>query len=188
MSRQIDISSIYNQYGPDLYAYARHLGFADDSAKDAIHDVFYKLCIGNYTLESFANLKFFLFRSLKNRLIDIHRTNKEYAGTVSQDTNIYENMEFHFNVTVEDELIETEYRKEIKQKVEKVLSNLTSRQREIVYLRYIHEYSYEEISELLNISVVSCRNSISKSLTLLKKTSLSLASILHIISSLCYYE
>ncbi len=186
MIHQLDISSIYKEYGSDLYAYARHLGFADDSAKDAIHDVFYKLCIGNYTCKSFVNLKLFLFRSLKNRLIDIHRTNKEYAATVSHEAYVYENMGFNFNVTVEDELIEIEYRKEIKQKVEKVLSNLTNRQREIVYLRYIHEYSYEEISELLNISVESCRNSVSKSITLLKNTSLSLACILNIISSLSY--
>ncbi len=186
MTHQISISSVYNEYSDSLYAYARHMGFDDDTVMDAIHDVFYKLCISQDSLEKFTNLKFYLFRSLKNRLIDIHRTNREFAGTVSQNTYVYENMEFHFNVTVEDEMIENEERVQIKQKVDEVLSYLTDRQREIIYLRYIHEYSYEEIAELMNISVESCRNSISKSLTKLKNTSLSLPYILYIISGLSY--
>src|SRR5690554_7168178 len=48
------------------------------------------------------------------------------------------------NVTVEDEFIEKEEAEKIREKVENVLSQLTHRQREIVYLRYIQECSYDE--------------------------------------------
>ena len=73
-------------------------------------------------------------------------------------------------MTVEDELIDKEDHVEIKQKLEDYLKKLTDRQREIIYLRYIEEYSYEEISEIMNISVESGRNLISKSLNKLKKS------------------
>ncbi len=75
---------------------------------------------------------------------------------------------FQLQVTVEDELIMKEDAEEIRQKVENVLSRLTNRQREIIYLRYIQELSYEEIAEIMHISVEGSRNLISKSLTKLR--------------------
>lgn len=184
MNHSINISSVYSEFSDALYAYARHLGFDDDTAMDAIHDVFYKLCVNNKSLDKIEDLKFYLFRALKNRLIDIQRTYREFAGTLSRDAYLYENMKFEFNVSIEDEFIEKEDIKAIKQKVEHVLSTLTDRQREIIYLRYIHEYDYDQIAQLMNITVESARNLISKSLIKLKKSTLSLSVILHAISTL----
>jgi len=45
-----DIASTYNEYLDTLYAYALHLGFDEQTAMDAIHDVFYKLCIQHSSL------------------------------------------------------------------------------------------------------------------------------------------
>ena len=179
-----DIASVYNQYMDQLYAYALHLGFDEDTAMDAIHDVFYKLCTHHNTLDKVSNLRFYLFRMLKNRLIDIYRANKDFSGAVSDEKSSYENISFQLSVTIEDELIQKEDVEEIRQKVETVLQNLTDRQREIIYLRYIQEYDYEEIAELMQISVASCRNLISKSLGKLKDASLSITSVLLLISSL----
>lgn len=182
MTHQTNISSIYNEYVDHLYAYALHLGFDEDIAMDAIHDLFYKLCINHTSLENIANLKFYLFKSLKNRLVEILRTNKEYAGTLSANKDVYENMLFRFNINIEDKIIEDEDLEEIRKKVENILERLTDRQREIIYLRYIHEYDYNEIADLMQITVESCRNLISKSLRKLKVTALSQAQLLLIIS------
>jgi RNA polymerase sigma factor (sigma-70 family) len=57
---------------------------------------------------------------------------------------------------------------EISQKIENVLGRLTNRQREIIYLRYIQEQSYEEIAGIMQISIESSRNLLSKTLTKLK--------------------
>src|SRR5690554_5421960 len=82
------------------------------------------------------------------------------------------------NVTVEDEFIEKEEAEKIREKVENVLSQLTHRQREIVYLRYIQECSYDEISEIMEISVAASRNLVSKSVTKLKESSLPITLLL----------
>lgn len=166
------IASLYNKNLDFLYSYALHLGFDEHVVMDAIHDIFYKLCTNPTSLENITNLKFYLFRALKNRLIDIQRTTKEHAGILSTDEDIYKNMPFHLNVTIEDKLISEENLEEIRRKVENVLESLSDRQREIIYLRYIHEYDYKEIAELMQISVESCRNLISKSLAKLKNSSL----------------
>lgn len=171
-----------------MYSFALHLGFDEDLAMDAIHDVFYKLCTQQASLENISNLKFYLLRSLKNRLIDIYRANKELVGTSLENEEVSENMSFRLNVTIEDELIDKEEKEEIRNKVEKVLQNLTNRQREIVYLRYIHEYTYKEIADLMHISVASCRNLISKSLERLKNSNLILNYFLLLISGLPFFH
>lgn len=89
-----------------------------------------------------------------------------------------EYLPFQLNVTVEDELIMKEESEEIRQKVESVLNRLTQRQREIIYLRYIQECSYEEISDIMQISIAASRNLVSKSVTKLKESSLSLTLLL----------
>jgi len=75
------IASTYNKYLDSLYAYALHLGFDEESAMDAIHDLFYKLCTKHASLDEIQNLKFYLFRSLRNRLIDHKRSTREFTGS-----------------------------------------------------------------------------------------------------------
>jgi RNA polymerase sigma factor (sigma-70 family) len=168
------IASIYNEHLDSLYSYALHLGFDEDTAMDAIHDVFYKLCVNNSSVDEISNLKFYLLKSVRNRLVDIQRINKKHLGKLPLEDEIDDNISFHFNVTIEDELINEEDQEEIRQKVKNVLSRLTDRQREIIYLKYIREYEYEEIAELMHISVESCRNLISKTLKKLKDNSIPL--------------
>ncbi len=167
----LNIAAIYDENLEALYSYALHLGFEEQTSMDAIHDVFYKICIMNTTIFELSNLKSYLFRAVRNRLIDIKRVNR-----ISDDNFEIEesetNLPFQLNVTVEDEFIEKEDSEEIKRKVENVLNNLTDRQREIVFLRYIQEHSYEEIAEIMNMTIESSRNLISRSLTKLKETNL----------------
>lgn len=176
-----NIAYIYNEYLDTLYSYALHLGFDEQTAMDAIHDVFYKLCTQHSSLNEINNLRSYLFRSLRNRLIDMKRVNREISFPLNTQDEIQEIFHFELRVTIEDELIIKEDAEEIRQKVENVLTRLTDRQREVVYLRYIREYSYEEIAEIMQISVAACRNLISKSITRLKESPIPIALLLLIV-------
>lgn len=166
------ISYLYREYSDDLFSYAVYLGFDENSAMDAIHDVFYKLCARKIAVEKISNPQFYLFKALKNRLVDMQRTKKEYETPFNDDVERMGEMPFNFlNVTIEDTLIEEEDMKEIRSVIEKMLNRLTDRQREAIYLRYIKEYDYEEVAELMRISVESCRNLISKSLKKMRDSS-----------------
>lgn len=169
------IASAYNEYLDNLYSYALNLGFDEQTAMDAIHDVFYKVCIHHSSLNEIISLKSYLFRALRNRLIDIKRTSKEDVAPITEKDDGVELLPFQLHVTMEDTLIKREDAEEIRLKVKNVLDKLTDRQREIVYLRYIREYSYEEIAEIMQISVPACRNLISKSIIKLKDSPLPLA-------------
>lgn len=173
MDKQSDnkiIDAIYRTHVHSLFSYGLHLGFDRETCKDAIHDVFYKLCMDQVQFEEIKNIRFYLLRALKNRLLDIFKQ-KKGVSEFSLDV-ITDELPFTIRVTVEDELIRSEEEDNLKETVENLLQSLTDRQREIIYLRYSHECDYEEIAQLMNISVQSCRQLLHKALSKLKKSSL----------------
>lgn len=169
-----DIASTYEEYLDDLYSYALHMDFNEQIAMDAIHDVFFKICTQHSSFNKIQNLKAFLFRSLRNRLLDIKREKEFNTIKVPVIKEDKETLPFQLKVSVEDEYIEKEDAKTIQQKLEKLLAKLSDREREIIFLRFKHEYSYEEIANIMQISVLSCRNLISKSLNKLRNMPLSI--------------
>lgn len=164
--RKENIASIYNRYVDDLYTYALYLGFEKGIIMDAIHDVFCKFAADEKLLQDVSNIKFYLFKSLKNRLYDIYKARKEYAELSAIDL---QDAPFNIQVTIEDRLIDKEEQQQIKDQLSEMLESLTERQREVVYLRYVQEYDYAQISELLNISVHGCRKLLSKAMQNLRE-------------------
>lgn len=161
-----NIASIYNRYVDDLHTYALYLGFEKGIILDAIHDVFCKFAADEKQLQDVSNLKFYLFKSLKNRLYDIYKARKEYAELSAIDL---QDAPFNIQVTIEDRLIDKEEQQQIKDQLSEMLDSLTERQREVVYLRYVQEYDYAQISELLNISIHGCRKLLSKAMQNLRE-------------------
>jgi RNA polymerase sigma factor (sigma-70 family) len=156
------IDSIYKDHVNALFSYALSLGFDRETAMDAIHDVFCKLCADKKALAAVANMRFYLLRSLKNRLLDLFKKKKETAGLPLEQ--LADRLPFNLYATVEDELIAGEEQELAAQKLNVLLEALTHRQREIIYLRYLQGLDYEEISRLMNISMPACRKLLSKAL------------------------
>jgi RNA polymerase sigma factor (sigma-70 family) len=150
----------------DLHTYALYLGFEKGIIMDAIHDVFCKFAADERRLQDVSNLKFYLFKSLKNRLYDLYKMRKEHIELSAIDL---QETPFNIQVTIEERLIGQEEQQQIKNQLAEMLKSLTERQREIVYLRYVQEYDYEQISELLNISVHGCRKLLSKAMQNLRE-------------------
>lgn len=162
-----EIESIYNAHIDDLYAYATHLGFEKYVIMDAIHDVFFKLCIDENILNSVSDIRCYLMISLKNRLIDIYKSNKIQVdiNSISQNPNL----PLKTKETIEDLIIDEEERKVIKEVIDEMLHSLSPRQREIIYLRYVKGLDYKEISHKMNITYASCRKLIHKAIKSLRK-------------------
>ncbi len=168
---------LYKMYVKELYSYGRALTTNIDQVKDAIQDVFYKILSHRNLLKDVNNLKSFLFISLKNRIIDMNRT----ATTVS-DEELQTSTFIVNNVTILDNLIEEEDRKEICSKVKKLLNELTSRQREAVCLRYIYNMKYEDIARILNMqNEKSARNLVSRAIEKLRSENPSIIILLQLV-------
>lgn len=167
MKAQKDIASIYNLYVDDMFTYGIYLSFEREIVEDAIHDVFLKLYTDKHILNEVSSVKHYLFKSLKNRLMDLYKLKKKHV--VFENINYIEEIPFNIYVNVENLLIEREVQESIRIEIKQMLDSLTNRQREIIYLRYVQEYDYNQISELLKISVHGCRKLVSKAILSLRE-------------------
>lgn len=179
MKTEKDIALVYNLYVDNLYTYGTYLGFEGEVVKDAIQDIFLKLSIDN-SLNNVSNIKFYLLKSLKNRLLDICKHQKRHIPL--EDIYVVAELPFNIYINVEDLIIEREEQIQIKTEIEQMLDALTDRQREIIYLRYVLEYDYKQIAELLQISVQSCRKLASKAMLSLREKLGSLITFLILLS------
>jgi RNA polymerase sigma factor (sigma-70 family) len=164
MSASFNIETIYNEYVDDLLSYGVGLGFQPELIKDAIQDIFYKLYLKRGELSEVRNMKYYLFGMLKHRLLDLCKNSVE-----TDSVEGYENR-FVLTVTAIDHIVATENQQEIRRRVEKLLSTLTDRQREAIYLRFKQELSYEEIASLLDMSVYATRNLVFRAMERMRKS------------------
>lgn len=160
-------ASLYERYANLLLSYGTGLGFGQEDIEDAIQEIFCNLYLHHRQVGEIRNLKFYLLRALKNKLLNICR--------ITMDTYPIEveEMDFQTEVDILDGLIDEEERKLLKQKIESYLNSLTARQREAIYLRYMEELDYEEIASLMGMTVPSVRNLVFRAVKQLRDSHLS---------------
>src|SRR5690554_6480078 len=90
---------IYNYYVNDLLAYGISLGFNERMCRDAIHDLFYKLYVDRSELTHVKNPTSYLFRSLRNRLFNIHSRKSKTSNIEDED------IPFKTEVTILDKIV-----------------------------------------------------------------------------------
>lgn len=162
------VDTLYKAYADEMFAYALGFDISREMAMDAVHDVFCRLCSYDSEVFSLENHRFYLFRALRNQIISLYKRKKHPDTEVLHD-DILDKIPYRVRVSIEDEMIVNEEQKAISEKVENVLDCLNSRQRELIYLYFIQECSYEEISQIMQMSVASCRKSVYRALHKLRK-------------------
>ena len=161
---ELAFALLYNQYADLLYSYGTGLGFAKEDIEDSIQEIFCNLYLNHSKINEINNLKFYLLRALKNRLLNVSQASR------TQNFIDMENVDFYTEVTVLDDLIDAEDSTAIQKKIQSYLDELTGRQREAIYLRYIEDLDYEEIAELMNMTVPSVRNLVFKAIKQLRNS------------------
>ena len=151
-------SFINNFYVNDLLSYGVSLGFDEDTCRDAVHDIFCKILVDKKKLLNVNNLTSYLFRAVRNYLFNIQKKNCKISDS------FFENIPFSTEVTTLESLINREDTEKLKQTVENLLNELTPRQREVIYLRYMQEMDYDEIALLMNINYNSARRLVYRSI------------------------
>lgn len=150
---------LYKTYIHVLYSYGKRFTFDTEIIKDCIQEVFTTIYKHRDRLTVPDNVQLYLLVSLKNKLIRSLQKKELYVDYGHDEVPL-----FTLEQTVEDEYIENEDYTEQKKKVEKILSILTPRQKEIIYYRYIQELELDEICELMGLNYQSAKNLIQRSL------------------------
>lgn len=162
------LAYIYKQQYRFLLAYGIKLCSDSELVRDCIQDLFVKLYTNRKNLNHTVNINTYLIRSLKRRLYD----------EMSEPYQILDIENLPFDFTADDDFVtrfsETDEEWLQKYKLQKAIELLVPNQREIIYLRFIRELSYEEIGEVLNINYQSAKNLLSRSLAKLREFYMSL--------------
>lgn len=168
---------LYKKYADVLFRYGIQFTSNGDIVKDAIHDVFVKLYNDRQHLKAEANIKFYLFTCLKNRLYNLLKRDLFF------DKIDLEEAEF-LDPDAEELVTNALSQKEMQRTVRFVLDLLTDRQREIIYYRYIEELSIEEIAALTEMNYQSVQNSIQRSLKKIRDSLLLIIIFLETVANL----
>ena len=110
------------------------------------------------------SVKNYLYKSLRNTLLRKIKTEEKYAGIGTEE------YPSGFEVSYNDKAGLALEEKEFRQKVKAIINTLPPRQKEIIYLRFYEELSYDEIADIMSISTNSAYKLLYKALDNLQYT------------------
>lgn len=138
---------IYNLYEKKMYAVAYKILNNREDAEDIVHDTFQAL-IEN--LDKIIEIEChktwnFIVTIIKNKSFNLYHKKKKSSASAMEDYNMLPQL---FSKTLENAIEE----QELQQVIVKAILTLPDNYRNVLYLHYYNELSFEEIAEVLEMS------------------------------------
>lgn len=148
-----------------LYNYASR--FIQDEAviKDAIQEVFISLWQRRESASFILSLPFYLLGAVKNKMLKTLQRDNRRSEALAADVQY----EFASEFSVEKNIIDKQLAEENAQRLKSVISNLSARQKEIIYLKFYQQLDPGQIAALMSISQQSVYNLLHETIQKLKK-------------------
>lgn len=154
---------LYDLFAADLYRYGYNLIRNRQLVEDCLHGLFLHLHESRTRLGATDNIRFYLYRALRRRLLDtVGRFNK-----LASDAYLFNDAEFLIQ-PYECLLVEEQRIDQQKQLLIAELNKLPKRQKEILYLVFMKGLSYQQAAEVMKITMKSVYNTINVALTTLR--------------------
>lgn len=155
---------IYRLYIDRLFSFGLKYNTNRDLIQDCLQDVFVNVYSYRTNLNPEANPLFYLFAALRNSILaKVRKENREQGLAYEIDPL------FMLEWSPETTWIKKEEDKLLISKLQQLIRRLPARQQEIIYLKFNEELRYEEIAEMLNISIPTCRTLIYRALKQLRE-------------------
>lgn len=156
-------SQIYKLSYKSLYSYGLSFKISEEQVRDIMQDLFMKLYANPDLIKDVNTIKAFLFAAMKNACLNVLK-----AKHKNINLEAIENFEIRYSIK-EDLISNKEEEEHIKFVVKHILEQLTPRQKEIIYLRFLHQMEYEEIAQIMDMSEQSARNLIHRAMEKMRK-------------------
>jgi RNA polymerase sigma-70 factor (family 1) len=153
-------TEIYERYWSVLYIHARRLLQDDDLAQDAVHDVFATLWKKSAELELTNTLNSYLYRTVKNAILNDIRHERVAANYLAELKRFYQE-----GATSTDELV---HLKELQVLIEQEIQNLPEEMRKVFEMSRKRHLSNAEIAIELNKSELTVKNQIKRAKDILR--------------------
>lgn len=146
----------YDRYKTPLFAYINHLTHQPSASEDVLQEVFIAIWKGASQFKHNSSVKTWLYRIAHNQAITFLRSDKNNHKNISIDLfqiqDFPANEENPENSTIS--LIET-------QKIYRAIGLLSTKHRSVIELALVHQFSYCEISEILQIPIGTVKSRMS---------------------------
>ena len=154
-------SKLYEVHASTLSTYGLKLSHNQEIVNDAIQDVFIHLWQKKEQLPEVNNVRAYLLKSLRNRILRILETRNLNGNGLQPHQALQDSHEKY--------LISEEIAEEKLLSLHNNLKSIPTRQKEVINLRYFQELKHEEIAEILDINYQSVSNLLYKGINSLKK-------------------
>lgn len=156
---------LYRNYSSGLYNYGSKFSPDKDLIKECIQDLFVGIWTRRAALGNPEHLKNYLYKSFRH-LIFKKALQLQNFETYDEANDNYA---FQVSLNVEEAIIDGEHSISVSTQLNLAMAKLTARQREAVFLRFYEHLSYEEISEVMDISVKASYKIMARALGFLKE-------------------
>ncbi|NHE59568.1 RNA polymerase sigma factor [Cyclobacterium plantarum] len=159
---QTAFDHIYLTHAKDLYKYGFRFTQDTELIKDVIQDVFIHIWESKNVLFINKSIKFYLFSCFRREVIKRVNVACKYESIEDYHSKI------SWEVSFQEILEENQISLDSTHKLSRAIDALPLRQKEAIYLRYLQELTYDEISELMGVQIPSIYNLIFKGIKSLK--------------------
>ena len=155
---------LYNQYFQALINYGFRITKNENLIEDAVQELFISIWNNRTNLSEVNEVKFYLFRSLKNRIL---RQLEKDIFDKSEDVDVY--LDLLISISEEQKKIDSEQLNANLDTLQRAIAHLPLRQQEVINLKYFHDFTLDEIAKLMDVNKQSVSNLLFRSYAILRK-------------------
>lgn len=161
---ELALGQLMEKFYTGLYNYAVRFADGDEElVKDAIQEVFISLWQNRATSTSILSIQFYLLRAVKNKVLKaLYQKRKETSFKAKDE------YEFGIEFSIENKIVEQQLLEENSARIKNILSGMSSRQKEIIFLKFYQQLDHGQIAELMSISRQSVYNLLHETLQKIK--------------------
>jgi RNA polymerase sigma factor (sigma-70 family) len=157
-------SLLFKKYYPHLVRYGNSFMPFPEKVQDCVQDVFTDIWVYRNKLNDAVVVKAYLLACVRKRITRLQERDRIFRLSTSVDS-----LNFLFDFSIEHHLISDEITADKVTRLNNLINDLPSRQKEALYLRYNQELTVDQIANTLDINYQSANNLLHRALLCLRK-------------------
>ena len=145
------LSRIYFHYYDLLFTYGLKITSDRQIVEDSIQNIFFNCIKSRKNINTVRSLSGYLISSFRRELFNNLEGKRKILFTADITSERFD----YYQIQEQDNIDKIELEK-LHVVVKQCIGNLSAKQQEILFLRFESEVSYEEIAQMMDISVDSC--------------------------------
>lgn len=161
---------IFRTHYQAIFNYGLKFNSNSELVEDCIQELFLELWKNKASISQTDSIKPYLLKSIRRKIIKQSNTNSKLRKLFNNV--LPKEYEFEVIFSPEYQLIHSQMSEEKVKKLQTMLDSLPTRQKEVLYLIFYQDMSYEEIGQIMSMNYQSARNLVHRAIKLLREHSL----------------